>query len=142
MIDNIIMEKVWEDEDFFEVSIKCLNKKISAITEIYVTNELVNGLYEKINSILQFQKETVIWKSGMRGNDSTSCVEFNITMKDACGHVIIEVYMEINDGGDLDKHHCCFYVNTEIGMLDKFNNQLISLKERGIGRKISLIPQY
>lgn len=141
MRDNIIIEKIWQDKDFFEVSIKCSNNKISAITEIYLTNELIDELYEKIEFVLQFQKKNIKWESGMRGNGSTSCVEFDITMKDKSGHINIEVYMELNDGGCLEKHHCCFYVNTELGLLYEFNNHLMCLKDRVIGRKVSLMPE-
>ena len=58
--------------------------------------------------------------------------------KDKRGHIQIEVYMELQDGGSFAEHHCCFYVNTEIGMLMEFGKNLQKIKQPILGRKIRL----
>lgn len=139
MADNIKMKRIWQDTDFFEVLVTCTTEKISASTEVYLTDAMLDELHEQIEDFLQFKNETVMWTSGERGNQSTPCIEFDIFLKDVSGHVLIEVFMELNDGGSLDKHNCCFYLNTELGKLYNFNAKLICLKEKEIGISISLI---
>lgn len=141
MTDNIKMERIWQDIEFFELLVTCTNRNITVSTEVYMTDTSIDELHEQIGTILQLKDKTVLWTSGERGNQSTPCIEFNISMKDPGGHVLIEVFMELNDGGSLDKHHCCFYLNTELGMLYDFNEKLMKLKEKKIGTSISLIPE-
>ena len=139
MTDNIEMKRVWQDTDFFEILITCTSKTISASTEVYLTDATIDDLYNQIKAFLQFERSEVLWASGERGNQSTPSVAFRIFMKDSSGHVRIETFMELNDGGNLDKHNCCFYVNTEFGMLYNFNIKLPHIKEKVIGKTISLI---
>lgn len=58
--------------------------------------------------------------------------------KDRQGHFIIEVFAELQDGGEYEKHNCCFYVNTEYGLLMNFCNRLERIKQRKIGYIIEL----
>lgn len=141
MVDNIKIEKNWQDEDFFEVLATCSNNVITASTEVYVTELAVKQLQNEIDQFLQFKKTDIFWKSGERGNQSTPCVGFKMCMKDSRGHVLIEIFMELNDGGDLDKHICCFYINTELGILQDFNSKLSALMNPVIGTSVSLVEE-
>ena len=58
--------------------------------------------------------------------------------KDKLGHIQIEVYMELDDGGIFSSHNCCFYVSTELGLLLKFNKALYLFKEQQLKQKITL----
>ena len=140
MVDNIIMKRIWQDKEFFELFVTCTNSKIIATTEVYVTDKMIDELHDMISEVINFKSQTVMWTSGCRGEQSTSCIEFSISMQDLNGHILIEVFMEINDGGSLDKHHCCFYLNTELGMLEEFSKNILELKEKRIGKTISLVP--
>lgn len=141
MVDNIKIERIWQDEDFFEISVTCSNNVITASTEVYVTDLSIKQLQNEIAQFLQFEKSEIFWKSGERGNQTTPCVEVNICMKDSSGHVLIESFMELNDGGSLDKHTCCFYINTELGMLHEFNSKLSMLINPVIGTRVSLVEE-
>ena len=37
--------------------------------------------------------------------------------------------MELDDGGEFSDHNCCFYINTEYGLLQRFRDQLPKLKQ-------------
>lgn len=37
--------------------------------------------------------------------------------------------MELDDGGEFSDHNCCFYINTEYGLLQLFRDQLPKLKQ-------------
>ena len=62
----------------------------------------------------------------------------NFTHKDKTGHICIEVFFEIKDGGSLEKHNVCFFVNTELGMLYEFSNSLIQFNHAKLGAVVSL----
>ena len=66
------------------------------------------------------------------------CQSRNAIHKDKLGHILVEVYLELNDGGDYDYHNCCFYVDTELGLLEEFSKKLYILKEPQLGKVIKL----
>jgi len=140
-MDNIKVVKIWQDEDFFEISVTCENKMISASTKVYVTDLKIEQLQNEISQFLQHKKSEIFWASGERGESSTPCVEFRFFMKDSGGHVLIECFMELDDGGNLDKHNCCFFVDAELGMLHDFNSKLSALKTSQLGVSASFLDE-
>lgn len=46
--------------------------------------------------------------------------------------------MELDDGGSYSSHNCCFYLNTEIGLLEKFCEKIPTLKQNLLGIKVVL----
>ena len=56
-------------------------------------------------------------------------------------YVLIECFMELNDGGSLEKHNCCFFVNAELGMLHDFSSKMDELKKPELGVAISLLDK-
>jgi hypothetical protein len=74
----------------------------------------------------------------MKGDSSTPFVSFEFSCEDKRGHIIIEVYMELDDGASYSKHNCCFFVRTEAGLLNDFGKSLTSLNKSGIGKKVKL----
>lgn len=138
MNDNITIMRSWQDIDFFEIDIECKTRLITVREKIYTTDDLIDDLYKKIEMFLSKDDKPICWSNGTKGNDSTPCVIFRFSRKDRLGHVLIEVFMEIDDGGSLDFHHCCFYVNTEIGLLYQFKNSLPNLKIPELGIRVEL----
>lgn len=63
MVDNIKIERIWQDEEFFEVLVTCSNNAITASTEVYVTELAVKQLQNEIDQFLQFKKTDIFWKS-------------------------------------------------------------------------------
>lgn len=58
--------------------------------------------------------------------------------KDKLGHIIIEVFVELDDGGDYAEHNCCFFVSTEYGLLMNFCESLVQLKKNPVEYEIQL----
>ena len=69
---------------------------------------------------------------------ATSEVSFRFFREDALGHIAIEVFAELDDGGDYSKHNCCFFVRTEYGLLMNFCDHLDQLKNGSVGCEIRL----
>ena len=110
MKDYLKIQKLWYDDCLDEVKIVCSSP---IITEGY-------------------------WTNGERGNDSTTCASLRFLHKDRLGHILIEVYMELDDGGSYNTHNCCFYLNTETGLLEKFCKNLPKLKQKLRGVEVVL----
>lgn len=132
------MERIWQDDDFFELKITCSSEVITATTKFYTTNENIDNLSKKIKRILSGDTGKCLWKNGEKGDGATAFVSLEFSHKDKLGHIQIEVYMELDDGGCLSKHNCCFFVETELGLLEKFCENIYKLKEQQIGNKICL----
>lgn len=136
---NILtIERVWEDADFFEIELVAQSKIACARVKSYTTTETINELALKIATFPQKFDDRYLWENGIKGNASTPYVSLEFWCKDRQGHIMIEVYMELDDGASYNKHNCCFYIETELGLLNSFGKSLISLSEEGVGKKVAL----
>jgi hypothetical protein len=132
------IERIWEDVDFFEIEVIARSEIISASVKSYTTVALINELALRLATFPQKIDDRYIWENGSKGDDSTPYVSLEFWCEDKLGHIIIEVYMEIDDGASYNKHNCCFFVKTEPGLLNSFGKSLVLLNEQGIGKKITL----
>ena len=137
-MDNLSIERVWEDVDFFEIEVIAQSDHIRAGVRSYTTAASISELALQLASFPKTLNDTFLWKNGTKGDDSTPFVSLEFWCKDKLGHIIVEVYMEVDDGASLSKHNCCFFINTEPGVLNNFGKSLHLLNERGTGKKIVL----
>ncbi len=138
MRDYIDIQKLWCDNELAELAIVCSSSVITASAKIYVTDALIDDLVQQIEQFLNGQVIESYWANEEKGGDSTVCVSLRFLPKDKLGHVLIEVYMELDDGGDYGIHNCCFYLNTEIGLLERFCGKLPQLKQKTSKTRIIL----
>lgn len=138
MADNLIITRFWQDVEFFQIEIECKTEFIAVRGKVYTTDDLIDDLYNKIEAFLSGYMDSTCWQNGMRGDTATPCIAFHFSHKDELGHVLIEVFMEIDDGGTLSTHNCCFYINTEVGLLYQFKENLPKLKAPQLGIRVSL----
>ena len=140
MEDNIIFRKVWEDDCLIEIRVTCTSSVASVISSIYVSDYSIDELICKIKHFLysKDRDEGNLWESGGRGDGTVACVSLRFLKKDALGHITVEVFAEIDDGGSYSEHNCCFFVNTEYSLLLNFCDRLVQLKERPVGYEIQL----
>lgn len=138
MNDYIKIDKLWQDGELIELKVVCSTEIITATTKIYVSEALIDDLIYSIKQFLDGQVIESSWANEKRGNDSTACVSLHFMHKDKLGHIIIEVFMELDDGGNYSSHNCCFFLNTEIGLLTMFCERLPQLKQKSSGIKIIL----
>lgn len=138
MRDYIDIQKLWYDHDLAQFAIVCSSAVITASAKIYVTDALIDDLVHQIKQFINGQVIESYWANEKKGDSSTTCVSLRFLPKDKLGHVLIEVYMELDDGGDYSSHNCCFYLNTEIGLLERFCEKLPKLKQKSLGIELSL----
>lgn len=132
------IERIWEDVDFFEIEVTARSEIISASVKSYTTVALINELALRLVTFPKKLDDRFIWENGSKGDDSTPYISLEFWCEDKLGHIIIEVYMEIDDGASYNKHNCCFFIKTEPGLLNSFGKSLVLLNEQGIGKKITL----
>lgn len=144
LADYMDIQKLWYDNELAQLSIVCSSAAITASAKIYVTDALIDDLIHQIKQFLNGSVIESYWANEEKGDYSTPCVSLRFASKDKLGHVLIEVYMELDDGGDYSSHHCCFYLNTEIGLLESFCERLPQLKQKTSEIRIVLndIEQY
>lgn len=118
---------------------KTHSHSVATITsQIYVSDSLIDELICQIKQFLDGNIEEGLWANEDKGNDSTACVSLRFLSKDKLGHINIEVFAELDDGGNFTEHNCCFFVGTEYGLLMSFCESLVCLKSHPVGYKISL----
>ncbi len=128
MNNFIKIQKLWRDKEIIQLKVICSSELITATAKIYVSDNLIDELIYQINRFLEAKVTESIWSNEFKGDDSSTCVSFRFLHKDKLGHLLIEVYLEIDDGGRYSKHNCCFYIKTETGLLLKFCENLSQLK--------------
>nr|WP_122013178.1 hypothetical protein [Maliibacterium massiliense] len=138
MQDYIELKRVWQDAYLFEMEVTCASEHIVASNKVYTTNQSIDNLAEEITRIVDGEETECLWENGEKGDAYAAYISMKMMHKDKRGHIQIEVYMELQDGGSFAEHHCCFYVNTEIGMLMEFGKNLQKIKQPILGRKIRL----
>ena len=69
MKDNIILRKIWQDDDVIELAVVCSSPLITATSEIYVSDSLIDELISEITRFLNGNKEG-FWANEERGDAS------------------------------------------------------------------------
>ena len=136
--DYIEMRRLWNDDTLSLLEVICASEIITMKTEVYVTDALIDELVHQIKQFLNKQIMESCWSNGRKGNGSTACLSLHFFHKDTLGHILIEVFAELDDGGDYNRHNCCFYINTEMGLLERFCIRLQQLKHSTSDMKIVL----
>lgn len=137
-MDTISVERIWEDVGFFEIEVKAQSELICASVKSYTTSASINELANRLKTFPKGLDDRFIWENGTKGDDSTPCLSLEFWCEDKLGHIVIEVYLEIDDGASYNRHNCCFYLKTEPGLLNRFGKSLVLLNKQGIGRKVIL----
>lgn len=132
------MQKIWYDNEMAQLTIVCSSSIITATAQIYVTDDLIDELIYKIREFLNGQVVESNWANEEKGDQSTACVSLRFLHKDKLGHILVEIYMELDDGGSYSSHNCCFYLHTELGFLERFCESLPQLKQKSLGVKVTL----
>ncbi|MDO4353859.1 MAG: hypothetical protein Q4C93_02720 [Clostridia bacterium] len=138
MQDYIAMQKLWYDVHLAQIEVVGSSEFITASAKIYVCDDLIDGLIRQIERFVNGEVSEAYWANEQKGDGSTTCVALRFMHKDRLGHVLIEVFMELDDGGSYATHNCCFYVNTEIGQLERFCGKIPILKQDTVGVRIVL----
>ena len=135
-MDNLIFKKIWQDGDLLELNIIGMCDYVKAHQDCNISKKDLEELANKIKKIND-TCEKIYLEFGKKDGDYTPAFSLLIMPKNKNGHIKIEVDMEINDI-ETRTHRCMFFVNTELGMLEKFSEKMKRIKDFEIGKMICL----
>lgn len=136
-MDNIIFEKIWQDENLIELKISANSEFVSAYQRCYIQDNILAEIVEKICNYVGNYNENCYLEFGKKEGNYTPAFSMCILPADMSGHVKIEVDIEIADN-DTRSHRCCFYVNSELGLIEKLGMALKKLIIEQEGCEVSL----
>lgn len=138
-MDNIIFEKIWEDESMIEIKVSAITKYVSANQTFYITEEKLNELARIINLYKDNGSKSLYFETGSKTGNCTPAFSMNIIPCNSLGNINIEVDIEIDDNSNR-KHRCIYYVQSYLGSLEMFGDRLSTFYYSEIGATISLHP--
>lgn len=138
-MDNIWIEKKWQEDNLIELKISATSEFVTAYQDCYIQDCVLDDISKKIDAYIDENGESDCYlEFGNKEGNFTPAFSMKILSKDSSGHVKIEVDMEINDN-DLRMHRCCFYVNTELGLVEMFGRSLRRIITGEIGEEAVLL---
>lgn len=136
-MDNIIFEKVWQDKSLIELKISASSEFVSAYQSCYIQDWKLEETAEKICNFVGKYDESCYLEFGKKEGKYTPAFSMCMMPADMSGHVKIEVDIEIADN-DTRSHRCCFYVKSELGLIEHLGKGLKKLIIEQDGIKVSL----
>lgn len=136
-MDNIIFEKIWQDNSFIELKISAKSEFASAYQSCYVQDKALEEIAVKICNFAENHDEACYLEFGKKEGNYTPAFSMCILPADLSGHIKIEVDIEIADN-DTRSHRCCFYVNSELGLVERLGMNLKKLIIEQEGCEVSL----
>ena len=136
-MDNIIFKKIWQDETLIELKISASCDFVSAYQSCYIQEKKLAEIAEKISNFAKKFNESCYLELGQKEGNYTPAFSMCMLPADMSGHVRIEVDIEIADN-NTRSHRCCFYVKSELGLIEHFGMALKGLILEKIGTEISL----
>lgn len=136
-MENIKITKLYSDLNCIELRIYIQSEFVTAFQTCYVEDIVLKDASNRILNFINGKLPTCQLVFGHLGGNYTPSLEMVLT-QDKKGHVLFDVTIELNDDAK-PKHQCCFYLNSEIGLLEKFAKALNYLVDAPENTEISLI---
>lgn len=130
--NNIIFEKIWQDEDLIELKITAISEYVKAYQNCYVDNNFLKGISEIISNYIKNHGDECYIEFGKKDGNFTPAFSMKFLPADIHGHVKVEVDLEIADN-ETRAHRCCFYVDSELGVIEKMGKSLSALGNCELG---------
>ena len=135
--DNIIIEKKWQEENLIELKIIANSEYVSAYQSCYIQEDNLITISKKIIEFTYNYKKKCYVEFGKKEGNYTPAFSMCFLPADLHGNVKIELDLEISDN-NTRSHRCCFYVNSELGLVEKFGKGLLEIIKEKEGIKITL----
>lgn len=139
-MDNIIFKKIWQDNNIIELEISVKSKLVIVYQNCYVEDKALLDISEKMQTYIRNYSDRCYLEFGKKHGNYSPAFSMDILPANNYGHIKIEVDIEIADN-DTRSHRCCFFVNSELGLVDRLSNSLKNLVYNQIGEKVSLLDE-
>ena len=136
-MDNIKFKKTYQEDNLINIKVFISSKFVNIWQDCYVScEELIEHSKIILNFINIDETESYV-EFGDKTGQCTPSFSMKFEKVDSCGHIRIEMDMEIEDN-TIRKHRCQFYIKTEYGLFEKFANSLVNLATNKECKEISL----
>lgn len=139
-MDNIIFKKVWEDENFIEIKITAISKFSTSYQTCYIDESSLEHLMSKLNSYFNDYTQNSYIEFGDKKGNYTPAFSMELMGADVRGHVKIEVDIEIDDVDDRS-HRCKYFVESELGAIERFSQKAFDFYGSQIGTSIAMFER-
>ncbi|MGP5431370.1 hypothetical protein ACTXNW_18445 [Enterococcus malodoratus] len=139
-MDNIIFKKVWEDENFIEIKITAISKFSTSYQTCYIDESSLERLMSKLYSYLNDYTQNSYIEFGDKKGNYTPAFSMELMGADVRGHVKIEVDIEIDDVDDRS-HRCKYFVESELGAIERFSQKAFDFYGSQIGTSIAMFER-
>lgn len=136
-MDNIIFEKIWQDDNLIELKISANSEFASAYQNCYIQDKKLEDIAEAILSFVGNNTEACYLEFGKKEGNYTPAFSMCMLPVDIFGHIKIEVDIEIADN-DTRSHRCCFYVKSELGLIERLGRNIRKMTNESNGYEVSL----
>ena len=137
-MDNIIFKSIWKDSELMELKVTASAEYINVFQHCYVDDSLLEEIANKIQGyVSDFSKECYL-EFGSKTGNYTPAFSLKLLPCDNHGHLKIETDIEIADT-EKRTHRCIFYINCELGQIEKFGKSLKLLISQNEGYQVSLL---
>lgn len=136
-MNNIIFEKIWQDGNLIELKISANSEFVSVWQSCYVQDTMLQQAAEKIHDYIETYSEPCYLEFGKKEGNYTPAFSMCILPADTSGHVKVEADVEIADN-NTRSHRCCFYVESELGLIERLGISLQNLITAPEGEEVRL----
>lgn len=136
-MDNLTFQKKWQDDDVIELFICGKSKYAEVCQSCYVGEEILSQYSNKLVNYSKNSSQTCYLEFGKKKGPYTPAFSMELLPADLYGHVLIDLDMEVKDNSER-KHRCAFYVESDLGSIERFGNMMHKLVYGDIGCKVSL----
>lgn len=136
-MDNIIFEKIWHDDGLIELKISANSEFAMAYQSCYIQDKKLEEIAQAICDFIENYNDACYLEFGKKEGNYTPAFSMCMLPADISGHVKIEVDIEIADN-NTRSHRCCFYVESELGLIEQLGKALKKLIIEPDGYKASL----
>lgn len=109
----------------------------SAYQSCYVEDKALLEISKKIQKYIDNCDESCYLEFGQKEGNYTPAFSMCILPADTSGHMQVEVDIEIADN-DTRSHRCCFYVESELGSVERLGTALKDLIDAPEGETVLL----
>lgn len=136
-MNNLIFEKIYEDDSLVELRITAISEYVQAFQDCYIDKEYLNQIGEKIHEYANIYDKECYLEFGKKEGDYTPSFSMKLLPANFLGHLKIEVDVEIADN-DKREHRCCFFVESELGLIGRLGEQLKNVANGKVGDRCSI----
>lgn len=136
---SIRLKKIWEDVDFFEVHFEFKGISCTATLDIYTSNDDLVDLRQGLKRFVNLQQNEFTWTSGIDNGNTTHFLLLRFFLHNKTGTVGIEVIAD-NKAEKPYLMRSNFFILTELGQIDDFENKIKQLIQEEITEFESIIP--